>query len=289
MRTCIAATLITIAALQGMAPAHARAQQAQPRASPTPEAIALLIADPMFRGGVPEFFAGRLPDQLPASLSTAGRLVGSIAWGRQSRSALVLAMSPGEANRRVETHLLDAGWTLRAAMAGTLEARGFRPARTADPNLGVCSPDEAHIIAETRRWTGDSTAIVIRYSPGPHPACQTQQRSVERPDFPNLLPTLRLPPGLLPIGGSSGSSGMDDQSARTSLSGVVDIPHLLEHFAEQWREQGWTSAGTLTTGNVSLQLWEKSADDGGTLVGMLTIMRDGDDGVALDARAIRRR
>ncbi|MGH7679253.1 MAG: hypothetical protein ACRENU_12350 [Gemmatimonadaceae bacterium] len=88
------------------------------------------------------------------------------------------------------------------------------------------------------------------------------------------MPTLRPPAGA--TGGPQGSSGGgDSRSTYARLQSSLSAAEMIDHFAPQLREQGWTLVNRATDGDLSVQTARRANKDGEAIHLSLAAVRYG--------------
>jgi hypothetical protein len=86
------------------------------------------------------------------------------------------------------------------------------------------------------------------------------------------MPTLRPPSGM--TGGSTGMSGSgDSRETSVHLRGGQSPAELLDHFAPQLKEQGWTLSNRVTEGDAGMLSARKTNSRGETVYLLVTDVR----------------
>jgi hypothetical protein len=221
-----------------------------------PRRLALaLLAGRWGPGQAPLIHVGRAPDNLPgAALPKDGRVLGSVVVRTTTTTIIELSLPAESVLAMFSTQLAAGGWTAPV----TVRERGGFVSTTADRRpLFLCRGDETVQVSANaadesgRLWTVTHTTDSR--------ACQ--DLPPRRPRFEEgPMPALAGPPGdrLEPSGSGGGSDGW--YSAATLHTGRA-LAAVLDHFARQLREAGWTEADRATSTKAGIQAWTSSRGD----------------------------
>ncbi|MGH7448798.1 MAG: hypothetical protein ACRELT_14605 [Longimicrobiales bacterium] len=240
-----------------------------------------------------ELLIGRMPDDVPgaAALAAGARVVGSVVYRDQSRTALAVPEHVAAAREEFDARLRTAGWTEREG-AGRQE-RGFLPAYAEDRFRLFCWPaTEAQLSMTVQRAPAGGSYVVFHYNaPRRNGFCSTSTPPREmamRGGIHELMPTLRLPDGasLVQSRGSSSSGGGGEVETRMGVTTQLSPAQLIAHFEPQLREHGWSPVEQLRGDRLAVQYAQKERDAGTVLLLWVSAYRMQGDETGLSMRLV---
>ena len=214
---------------------------------------------------------GALPEGLPLELPIpeGSRVVGSTVRGSElggTEIILDVDMPPEGVLGFYQEELLRAGWEEAPEQP---YGGGFVSASW--PTATYClNQDEAQIYLSAFEMPGKGADVRLNIqSPVQYSACDPQ---VYGPydEGSAVIPELITPQGtVVESGGSSSGDGMADTSAslRTDLSPA----ELVESYADQLREVGWTQIAREAAEELAWSTWSKADEEGRKWAGMLLV------------------
>jgi len=262
-------SILSVLALALSAPLALAAQEAPaPHSYPAEFVLGLLSAkaDQLTVGKVPEEMAERLP--LPAE----ARVLGAVRRGQGSSKVIVDV--DGTASK------------IAADYGSLLESRDWkRHQQYEQKGLLTAGPEQEQMYCAEDGWfvtfrAGPSSDGAVRlaihlmaggdYSPCNRQSGRNYQDRMDEAPFPALLP-----PDGARTHGSGSSRGPDFSEQTISLMSDLTLGDVLEHYATQLREHGWTESEYCLKSSFALQTWKVYEVDGPTWEGALTISRAG--------------
>ncbi|NJN56711.1 MAG: hypothetical protein HC879_04045 [Leptolyngbyaceae cyanobacterium SL_5_9] len=223
-----------------------------------------------------QILVGQLPESLPDDLplpeeaQIIGSIVktGSIAGGTDSTEILLrVNQSPEETYSLYQQQLLDEGWQVEEApeIDGGFLARDAvnSPQVSSSRNSfgSFCSPSQtAHLYIDTAQSQTNSSAILK--------LTLNSVYSETQPLFPfecslgieyAPLPALTLPANAKFISGGSSSFSNDEASSDAVIETDLDAESLINHYANQLQQAGWTQ---VETSEVGLSRWSFQDEEG---------------------------
>ena len=239
------------ALLASVATRHALGQQ-QPATIPTELAAALLEAnDDAYGSRMPTILVGRVPDSIPASLTSAPRatILGSVQSSRVVTIVLKSTMPPNQLLTAFDQQLMASGWAPPPSRAD--ERGGFVSSYYSSGWGGFYCGDSGSVGVSYSPAPGGGTYLKVRYSGNkqlgicsPAPMHAFAERLLK-------LPILRSPPGMMQRGGGGGS-GSNQVNTSARLIGPLGPADLLEHYLKQLAAAGWTMGSVATSGDVTI-------------------------------------
>ena len=264
-------------------PVGLSAQRADTSAVPRELVTAFMaLNDPT--GGNAQIVVGRLPeDRVAAMIPSGGRVLGGVTTGGQrggrSTTFITMAVAPDSAMALVASQLERAGLkpapafeSMRSGSGGgfSVTTIGYGPAGNM---LNYCS-DTASVFASAAEREGGSFVRLMVSRSLRNTMCDPAMRDRMRPPrFEELeMPTLRPPAGM--TGGSAGtSSSGDSRETSVRLRGGQSPAELLDYFAPQLQEQGWTLSSRVTDGDAGMLSARKANSRGETVFLLVTDVR----------------
>ena len=155
--------------------------------------------------------------------------------------------------------------------------RGFLPSQDRSylpPNI-FCRRGE-QLTPSVGSWSGGRTLVRIQYA-GRSGAymCNAAAQQVRANPMPQdtTMPALQPPHDALvrPMGSSS-VVGMTVGEARAEIESRLEAPKLLDHYAGQMRQQGWTSTGEARHATMGMIAWRRRDAEGNEWIATLTIV-----------------
>lgn len=235
--------------------AHAQALARQPESVPTDLALALAASGGLGMTGDPQVLVGELPPQFTALVTVprSARVVGAAYAQMTAIGVISFPTAPDSAMAHFGRALRDQGWKEPLTM-GYGSGGGFRPAPSDRGTSMGMRPMLCREGAFLTYWLGReqamTTTIIARLqsttsTPGP---CNVDSRvrvvgSVSsgvpyRPPYPTLF----NPPG---SGGGDAYQNSrcapSNMGTQTELRSAMTSEEILEHYARQLRDSGWTS------------------------------------------------
>lgn len=258
-------------------PASLQAQRPDTTTIPMELARALVTFSEFGSEGAAEIVVGRVAAAGLAALVPKGaRVLGGVIYPsrRNPRAITILTMT-----ERPDSTLVLIGKTLEGAgyrTAPTFESiRGERGGfvsssysaisigRGAGSFINYCS-DSSSVTAGVT--DGDNRGSLVRITSASlrNSMCDPEMRSrMQMGSRREMieLPTLSPPAGA--TGGGRGSSGSDDSRETSArLQSSLSAAEMIDHFAPQLREQGWTLVNRATDGDLSVQTARRANKDG---------------------------
>jgi hypothetical protein len=266
------------AALAFTAAATSRAQE--PRRLISADSIprdlaAALIASGGF-GADPQILIGSMPEWIGNRLSipSGARVLGSAFLGTTVVAVVAMPLASDTMMNQLKSDLMRHGWTNPPPQPSY--GGGFRPApagMTIDrplTRLTLCR-DQQTLIAYASRQRGTVTDITYRVSTeaGGYSVCRPPQLPAGMTRSP--FPTLYTPP-TTPDARMSGDCASNYGGSTTSatLQTSMTPEALLDHFARQLQDSGWTSS----TDKASIigRTWSRTDSSGTPVQAVITVM-----------------
>ncbi|HET7234084.1 MAG TPA: hypothetical protein VFJ16_28990 [Longimicrobium sp.] len=258
----VAALLFTIPLVVIAAPARAQAVPG--------DLVRALLATPSATAGAPEIVVGSVPRGFPAELVPGGgRVLGG--YRRDTMAVVVataVAQDPAAAGDAAQLALASAGFTLEDMYGG----RGFVGPSSRQWRY-LCRGREMVTLSSAAAPDGGSY-VRVEYA-------ANQRSSRCSPPFPQGSPWRDVPmPALtIPASATVATNGMGimvpgdpngGAKAHTRLRTSMSPSGLVENFAAQLRQAGWTEQPPTAGGDVAVQTFRRRTDDGKEWFGALT-------------------
>lgn len=227
-------------------------EPSQQQSVPIDLATALAAAGGFGATGEPQILVGRLPEWFADRMYVPpqARLLGSAFQGRTLVAALVVPSLSDTVVQHLQHGLTQRGWTLPPSSSSFIG--GFPPQRPsatqAATRFTVCRERQT-LNAWIWRRQDDSTTVLVRlYPPADVSVCNEPQSSAvaQRAEFPALTNPAGFDasPGSAcwppPPGGMSMST--------TRLQTTLNPDAILEHYARQLSDSGWSPLGGASVG-----------------------------------------
>jgi hypothetical protein len=212
------------------------------------ELAAALVAAGGF-SGEPQLLVGAMPEWIANRLfiPTGAHVLGSAFLGTTVVGVITVGDAPDTAIANIQRQLLQRGWT-NPPPPPTYGGGGFRPAPVAATTgpvtrITLCGDQQLLTVSGARR-RGAITNITFRVvGTMQYSVCRPPQMSTSmiRPPFPTLYDPANAADGRMTgdcsttIGGSSGTG--------TTLRTSMTTEAILDHYAKQIRDSGWTPFG----------------------------------------------
>lgn len=278
MRICIALALAVV-------PVTLSAQRPDTTMIPRALANALISLSDFMGGRDPQIVVGRVPEErLTAVVPPSARVLGGVTY-------------PNQRNSRTTTILLmpESPDSALVLVGAKLESAGYKPAPTFEsmsggsgglvmvggPSMGsalnYCSDSASINASVTEGQNRGATVRLISTRSQRYTMCDVAMRDRMRgADLMETieLPTLRPPTGVTtgPVGSSGGSGSRESHAELQSSLGAAE---MIDHFATQIREQGWTLSNRATDGDLSVQSARRTDQKGEALYLMVSDYRYG--------------
>lgn len=257
----------------------------QPDSVPAALAAALITSSGFTPGSDPLILVGAVPDwaaqRVPAP--AGWRVVGSAFMGTIVIGVLDAPTAPDSSIRRFEQTLLAAGWKPTPPPNQGFSFGGFRPAQMM-PMAAYTSPTRRFTLCRDNQtvsaWISKDRAltstIVFRLANAgmpsictPTPRDTMQERMMrDRPQFPVLYdPESPRDPNVMRECYNVGS-GMTSTQTRVKTTMAGD--KVLDHYARQLRDSGWTAGGP--TSLTSVKSWSRADSTGKPIHVVLTVV-----------------
>jgi hypothetical protein len=198
-------------------------------------------ADPQILiGSMPEWIANRL------SIPSGARVLGSAFLGTTVVAVVTMPVASDTMMNQLKSDLLRRGWTNPPPQPNY--GGGFRPAPAGMVPDGpltrvtLCS-DQQVLAASAARQRGTVTNITYRISTtGGYSVCRPPKLPVG--PTRSAFPTLYNPPAALDARMSGDcANNFNGSGTSTTLRTSMSADALLDHYARQLQDSGWTSAG----------------------------------------------
>lgn len=207
-------------------------------------------------GSIPEWIANRI--YVPAG----ARVLGSAFLGTTVTAVVSVVEPPDSALARFRRELQQRGWT--NPPPPTFSGGGFRsatiPGATLASRLTLCS-DQQILTASAVRHRGTVTNVTLRVTTSPN-------YSVCRPPDPPSMSRSAMPTLINPEGADDGRFGAECSSPYSGSSGtgttlrtLMTPEALLDHYARQLQDSGWTALGDKAT--ILGRVWTRADASGG--------------------------
>ena len=220
----------------------------------TIRALALRLLSERYAGEgaeVPELYVGELPEGMSFEITMPEgvSLVGSLArhsWPRGQEVVVVLDSNSAaeEAREAFQAALAEAGWEKRQ---NEWREGGFERSIPGDPELyckGERGPALFLTTNEVPLGGEDSpTDVRLRVFAGEGRNSPCFRRGRHGPFQEEvIIPALKPPPGARELqgGGGGGYRGLEGASSNTTLRTNLGVQQLMQHYAAQLEEAGWT-------------------------------------------------
>jgi hypothetical protein len=263
------------------APTIAPAQKGDTTSVPRELVLALLTANSF--GDAESLTIGAPPRDFPKELiPEAGMVLGGISITAErpmSKRLMIVArsnVSSDSALAQVERQLERTGWR-QPSFPDMGRGRGGFVAVAIGPSMGkfFCRGDSM-VTTRTSQRAGGGSYVMVSVSSAARSACDDRAQRRRRAFEDEIeLPTLHPPSGVRAIG-SSGSGGDNYRESTTRLTTTLTPTNLVDHFAEQLKQAGWTINSRLTAEDVAVLTASKPDKDGRRMNGTLLTTRLGD-------------
>jgi hypothetical protein len=252
---------------------------AEAESVPLELASALIAAGPL--GGEPQILVGSMPEWASNRLvvPTGGRLVGSAFLGTTVVAVISVSGAPDSAVANLKTEFLQRGWK-NPPPAPIYGGGGFRPSPTPAQSTGLpsritlCGDQQMLLVTGARRRLGGSEITYRLYATSGNNQCNPPQMPAQtyRTPFPILYNPPTAVEGYMGNVCQSNSSGSNGTG--TILRSSMTAEALLDHYARQIVDSGWTASG----GQIAGRTWTKKDSTGAPIEMTLTISPMGKDG-----------
>jgi hypothetical protein len=271
------------AVVMALIPGLLSAQSPDTTAVPRDLVRALLAFADFASGRDPQIVVGRVPDErLTAIVPKGARVLGGVTYQerRNPRTLTILSMSerPDSALVLVAKALESAGYKAAPTFERTLGESGGFVSSSIGPTMPgsaitYCT-DASSMFASIMDGENRGSMVRMMSSSLRNTMCDPSMRRRLRGGRMDEIemPTLRPPPGA--VGGYAGSSGGGDHRQSTAqLQSALSAAEMVDHFAPQLREQGWTLGNRATDGDVSVLMARRTDKDGEPIHLALTDVR----------------
>ena len=250
---------------------------AQSPISTGPDSLPRELVEGLLRAGVSsypgdgtEFVVGRVPARLAPFMYVPqnARVLGGLENSNTTVTIMTMRMSREELRATFARELPRLGWTPATGRSG-YAGWGFMPAPgTAQSGMGLefChigqslqinpaeTPSGLSVVAVVRNYgsaCGGRTPVFVSTSPG--------FNGVDAPTLVNPVDTgMNLPDCYQPVTLAASPGRIMNERLKTS----IPADKLLEHYARQLADSGWTTAGS--QGSTARRTWTRP-DSGGTV------------------------
>jgi hypothetical protein len=225
-----------------------------------------------------QILVGQLPDPLPADfpLPEEAQIIGSIVQSYGFTEILFqTAQSPEEVYSFFQQQLLDTGWQVQESrpfregfLISLSEAHVDDLALRETPHQ-FCSTSQAALLNVSAQPSDDSsaTAVQLSFLTGGFESEPSSEFDCSLGMAESPLPAL-LPPNDAVVRGSGSSFGNDNASADAVIETDLDAEALINHYASQLQQAGWTQVETSERG---LSRWSYRDEEGNDWQGSLLI------------------
>lgn len=276
--------------------AQSKAPLSQPSSVPIDLVSALVVTGGLGGAEEPRVLVGSAPEWvLPKlSLPPGTRILGA---AFQGSTVITIVNIPGAGDSiipEIKTQLLAHGWKPQPSPVNS-SGGGFRPALqpTSDivpTRVTVCDVPEA-LTASVARRDAKSADIAYRITtlPSGYSVCNLPQPT-GMPAYRSPFPTLYNPQASADarVFGDCQSSAMGSQMLNTTLKTGMVPDMILDHYAKQLTDSGWTAAPPAATVSRTFS----RTDSGGTLELSLTVSPSARDqtcqDVAMNVKTLRK-
>jgi hypothetical protein len=252
--SALALALACLAATQTAA-AQSPAPLAQPTSVPIELVSALVVTGGLGGAEEPRVLVGSAPEWiLPKIVLPPGARILGAAF--QGTTVLAIVNMPGAGDSiipQLKAQLLARGWKPQPASPGSMGG-GFRPALApaadvAPTRVTVCDMPQA-LTASVARRDAQSADIAYRITtlPSGYSICNLPQNN-GLPGYKSPFPTLYNPPASADarMSGDCQTPMIGSQGTNTTLRTAMAPDLILDHYAKQLTDSGWTAAPASAT------------------------------------------
>ena len=246
----------------------------QPAAIPAELASALIAAGGFGMSGDPQILVGEMPEWITSRvhLPHGTRVLGSAFFGSTVVGVLSIPTTADSALALLQRELLARAW--RSPVLPQMGGGGFRPSRSGLPAMmserpTLCS-DQYALTMWMSRQQALATTVIMRVASAGASICSASRGPVAAQPRVSPMPTLYNPEGADADMAARECYAMYRSSGtETRLRTHMKSEAILEHYARQLQDSGWTRAGQAPA--VIGQIWTRTDSTHGPRVLVLTV------------------